>query len=327
MAALFLNDTLRKWVDRSPPLRSVRYGLEAGAASAFWQVASWMPPERASAFGRRLLGLAGPRLAKSKHVERNLRLAFPQLDDREIRELTREVWGTAGAVLAEIPHFKAICDRAYDDSFCRSINLDVDAYRAGRKFGIFMAAHLANWEITAASAAYLGYPMSVVHASSKNAYMEKVLSRRRGKLQCGLISRDEGARPLIRELSAGRSIGLVADAREDDGVALPFFGHEKMTTVAPARLALRFGCDFVPVRVERLGGIDFRITFYDPIKPDPRASSDRLRAVQMTAEVNQLFEQWIRERPEEWVCTKRAFPTESQGLENSAEPLGAKAQA
>ncbi len=327
MAALFLNDTLRKWVDRSPQLRSGRYWLEASAATAFWQVASWMPPERASAFGRRLLGLTGPRLAKSKHVERNLRLAFPDLDDREIRELTREVWGTAGAVLAEIPHFKAICDRAYDDSFCRSINLDVDAYRAGRKFGIFMAAHLANWEITAASAAYLGYPMSVVHASSKNAYLEKVLSRRRGKLQCGLISRDEGARPMIRELSAGRSIGVVADARDDDGVPLPFFGHEKMTTVAPARLALRFGCDFVPVRVERLGGIDFRITFCDSIKPDPRASSDRVRAVEMTAEVNQMFEQWIRERPEEWVCTKRAFPTGSQRLETGAEPEGARAQA
>ncbi len=327
MAALFLNDTLRQWVDRSPQLRNVRYRLEASAAATFWEVASWMPPKRASAFGRRVLGLAGPRLAKSKHVERNLRLAFPHLDDREVRELTREVWGTAGAVLAEIPHFKAICDRTYDDSFCRSINLDVEAYRAGRKFGIFMAAHLANWEITAASAAYLGYPMSVVHASSKNAYLERALSRRRGGLQCGLISRDEGARPLIRELSAGRSIGVVADARDDDGESLPFFGHEKMTTVAPARLALRFGCDFVPVRVERLGGIDFRITFCDPIKPDPRASSDRVRAVQMTTEVNQLFEQWIRERPQEWVCTKRAFPSESRRLEAGAEPEGARIQA
>lgn len=327
MAALFLNDTLRQWVDRSPQLRSVRYRLEAGAAAAFWQVASWMPPESASAFGRRVLGLAGPRLAKSKHVECNLRLAFPHLHDREIRELTREVWGTAGAVLAEIPHFKAICDRTYDDSFCRSINLDVDAYRAGRKFGIFVAAHLANWEITAASAAYLGYPMSVVHASSKNAYLERVLSRRRGGLQCGLISREEGAWPLIRELSAGRSIGVVADARDDDGVSLPFLGQEKLTSVAPARLALRFGCEFVPVRVERLGGIDFRITFCDPIQPDPRASSDRVRAVQMTAELNQLFEQWIRERPQEWVCTKRAFPIESQRLETGAEPEGARARA
>ena len=327
MAALFLNDRLRQWVDRSPQLRNVRYRLEASAAAAFWEVASWMPPERASAFGRRVAGLAGPRLAKSKHVKRNLRLAFPHLDDREICELTREVWGTAGAVLAEIPHFKAICDRNYDDSFCHTINLDVDAYRAGKRFGIFVAAHLANWEITAATAAYLGYPMSVVHAGSKNVYLERVLSRRRSGLQCGLISRDEGARPLIRELSAGRSIGIVADARDDDGVSLPFLGHEKLTTVAPARLALRFGCDFVPVRVERLGGLDFRITFCDPIKPDPRASSDRVRAVQMMAEINQLFEEWIRERPQEWVCTKRAFPSESRRPETGTESLGARAEA
>ena len=28
----------------------------------------------------------------------------------------------------------------------------------------------------------------------------------------------------------------------------------------------------------------------------------------MTRDLNRLFEQWIRERPEQWLCLKRAWP-------------------
>ena len=30
--------------------------------------------------------------------------------------------------------------------------------------------------------------------------------------------------------------------------------------------------------------------------------------MQMMGELNRLFEQWIRERPEQWLCIKRAWP-------------------
>jgi KDO2-lipid IV(A) lauroyltransferase len=308
MAALFLSDALRRRIDRSPPLRRGRYALEAGALATFWQIASWLPPHTASAFGRRLLGLVGPQLAKSKHVDRNLRLAFATLDERARRDLAREVWGTAGAVLAELPHLKTICAQTFDEPFETSANLDLDAYRSGRRHGVFVTAHLANWEIAAAAAPHLGVPLSVVHASSKNPYVETILRRRRADLGFQLVSREDGARPLLRELGAGRSVAMVIDARDDEGVPLSFFGLDKLTTIAPARLALRFGCDLVPIRVERLTGVQFRVTICDPIRPDPLAASDKARAIGMMREVNCLFEQWIREQPQQWVCIKRAFP-------------------
>ena len=90
--------------------------------------------------------------------------------------------------------------------------------------------------------------------------------RWREALGCGLVSLDQGARPLIRELSEGRSVGLVVDARDDDGAPIPFFGLDKWTTLAPARLALRFGCDLIPVRVERRGNARFRLTVYKPVR-------------------------------------------------------------
>ena len=38
----------------------------------------------------------------------------------------------------------------------------------------------------------------------------------------------------------------------------------------------------------------------------------------MTGEVHRLFEQWIRERPGEWFCSKRLWPKEAYG--GASEP-------
>ena len=167
---------------------------------------------------------------------------------------------------------------------------------------------MGNWELTGAAASLQGIPMTAIYAPSQNPFIDRMLRRRREALGCRLVSLDEGARPLMRELAEGRSVGLVVDTRDDDGVPVPFFGLDKLTTLAPARLALRFGCDLIPARIERLAPARFRLTVHEPIRPDPALASDKEQAIQMMSEVNRLFEQWIRERPEQWLCIKRTWP-------------------
>lgn len=308
MAALFLNDALRKRIDRVASLQRVRWRTEAALLSLFWGVCARLEPQAASAFGARLLRSVGPRLAKDPHVRRNLRLAFPDRTEAEIGELGREVWASAGAVLAEYPHFTAICHDDFAGHVEYVEHYDLDDYRAGRKHGLFVSAHVGNVELTGAAAVRQGIPITAIYAPSQNPFIDRMLRRRREALGCGLISLDEGARPLVRELAEGRSVGLIVDTRDDDGVPVPFFGRDKLTTLAPARLALRFGCELIPGRVERLGPARFRLTAYEPIRPDPELGSDKERAIQMMAELNRLFEGWIRERPEQWLCLKRTWP-------------------
>ena len=81
-----------------------------------------------------------------------------------------------------------------------------------------------------------------------------MVQRRRRALGCGFVPNDVGARPLLAELAAGRSLGLLADLRVDSGELVPFFGEPAPTTLVPARLALKFGYPLVPIRVERLAG-------------------------------------------------------------------------
>jgi KDO2-lipid IV(A) lauroyltransferase len=308
VAALFLNSAMRRRIDRVLVLQRARWLAEAGLLHLFWVICKALEPDAASALGARLLKTLGPRLEKSAHVRRNLMLAFPALDAPARASLLREVWGSAGAVLGEYPHFKAICHDDFDGHFEFVEKWNLDEYRAGRKHGVFVTAHVGNWELSAAAAGRQGIPITVIYAPSRNPFIDRMLRRQREALRCRLVSLEEGARPLMRELAEGRSVGLVVDARDDDGSPIPFFGLDKWTTLAPARLALRFSCELIPVRVERLGHARFRLTVHEPVRPDPALDSDKDRSIQMMRDVNRLFEAWIRAQPEQWICIKRAWP-------------------
>ena len=88
------------------------------------------------------------------------------------------------------------------------------------------------------------------------------------------------------------------------------------TNTVPARLALRFDCELVPTRAERLPGGRFRITLYPPVRPDDPNASAAAQARDMTTKLNALFEDWIRATPGEWLCLARRWPKD---VERAAE--------
>ena len=276
--------------------------------AVFWFVSRCLPVETAALAGQRLLRFIGPRLRRQRHVQRNLTLALRNRSAPEIEALTREVWGSFGAVMAEYAHLPEICRRGGDERVELVFKCDLETFRQPGKPAIFVGTHLANWELSAATAVSRGVPITVVYTPESNPLIARMLQKRRQALGCGFVSKSEGLRPLMRELSNGRSIGLLVDRRIDSGETLPFFGLGASMTVSPARLALMFGCPLVPKRVERTGRSRFRVTLYPPVEPDDESAGDYEKALQMTLKVHALFEDWIERRPQEWFCSKRIWP-------------------
>ena len=100
---------------------------------------------------------------------------------------------------------------------------------------------------------------------------------------------------------------MLADQKMNDGIPVPFFGRPAMTASALASLALRFDCDVLPARVERLGGAHFRLTVFPPL-PLPRSGNSHADAAALMAQVNATMEGWIRDRPEQWFWVHRRWP-------------------
>ncbi len=101
---------------------------------------------------------------------------------------------------------------------------------------------------------------------------------------------------------------LLADQKTNEGIGVPFFGRDAMTTPAPAMLALKLGATLLPASNERVGGARLTATIHPPIDFTPTGDSER-DVYLLTRAITESLEKIIRERPSQWLWLHRRWPT------------------
>jgi KDO2-lipid IV(A) lauroyltransferase len=309
LAEFIVGNALRNIARKHQWLQNFLWRLDFALVWCLINVFSLLPVDASSRFGRRLGSIVGPWMKRKTAVyEDNFRIAFPQKTEAEIKALASEAWSTAGRVLGEYSHMGTILN----DRGGERVEIEVQDPNASfldpNRPAVIVAAHLSNWEMNCVALALLGLPNTSLYSPPTNPWIDRMLLKSRESLQCELIPRDNSARRLMQSLKKGRKVGMVIDRRVDEGQEIPFFGHDKLTTTMPAKLALKFDCEMVPVRVERLQDANFKVTFYPAISPLNADDCESDQAVDMMSQVHSLFEQWIRQQPQDWFCSKRLWP-------------------
>ena len=310
MAQSFLLHRGKQQAASQPRLTAALAFVETALLRAVWWVCARLGPDRAGAICAMILGLIGPRLAKTAHLRRNLQVALPELGEAELRPLVRDAWRETGRVLGEFPRLGTICKDEAEERLEIVQHYDMGPVSRGERHAIFVSGHFANWELAAGCSQLVRFPLSVLYSPQGNSVADAMVQKHRRALGVGLVPRQQAARGMMRAIRGGQNFGVLLDQRYDDGVPVPFFGHETPSGIAAAQLAAKLGVDYVPVRIERLSGARFRITFHEAIPPDPSLPDTQSRAVDMTRRAYALFEEWIRERPDQWLCLKRRWPRE-----------------
>lgn len=309
MAQFIIGNTLGKIADRHQGLQKFLWRIDFVAVWLLVRVFGLLPVDAASSLGKHFGRLAGPRLKRKTAMYReNLSRAFPEKSPVEIEQLICEGWGSAGRVMAEYTHFKAIFASRNRERLHVEMSGGLAAHRQATPPAIYVGAHLNNWEMLITALNRLNIPSVALYTPPTNPLLAGLLYEYRRDMDCALVSRDRAAREIIRHLEQGRSVGLIVDRRLDAGPEVPFFDIPKPSSMLPARLALKLGLDLVPTRVERLRGAEFRVTFYSPVvATDPRADKNR-QAQDMMGQVHQHFQHWISEAPGAWFCPQRIWP-------------------
>lgn len=323
MARSYLSKRLDPLIRRFPALRAFAWTLEAAILGALWLISYCLTPAAASRFGSFIMGSIGPLIFKHGDLLANLRVMFPDRDEKEISKLARDVWGNLGAVMAEYPHLRHIAKSRVE------IRMTDEARRIveSREPTIYMAAHLANWELVPACVVNLGIPLSVVYSPQQNPIVERMIQRQRSSTGYEFIAKADAFQEIMQAMLRHRSVGLVPDQRADAGELLTFFGQGAETTVIPARIAHRVGCPVIPIRVERLRGCWFRITFEDPIDTHQELKGKEA-SIKVTREFLDLLEGWISARPAQWLAIRRRWPKVETAADASVRTeLGASAVA
>lgn len=283
------------------------YPLQALVSYAAFFLVRALPIDGASALGGWLGRVIGPRLSVTKVARRNLARAFPEKGTDEIERIIVAMWENVGRSVFEFPNLHNL--RMYEDGgHVEVVGAEhIDALKDDGKPGIFFTAHLANWEVPALTVDRRGLPIHLIYRAPSNR-LNDALFRFRQPGSGELIPKGSpGAKQALRLLKGGGHLGIVMDQKMNDGIAVPFFGRDAMTAPALAQFALKFDCPVVPVRAERLEGARFRITHFPPMEIT-RTGDRQADIAAIIARVNATIEEWVRQRPEQWLWLHNRWP-------------------
>ena len=86
------------------------------------------------------------------------------------------------------------------------------------------------------------------------------------------------------------------DQRVSEGISSPFFNKDALTTTIPAQLVKKFNLSIVPVYIERIKGLKYKIIINKPLNFSQDSSLQDI-----TDQLNKYLEKFILNKPEHWI--------------------------
>lgn len=287
----------------------IRHPAEALGAKLCLSIFSVLPVEKASTFGGWLVRKLGPLSDAQPTGHHNLAKAYPNNTKGQNGKIIRNVWDNFGRVMGEYPHLAKI--DIYNDPRFEIIGAEhIDKLRDDGKPAIIFGAHLASWEVAIMGMAQRGLKVTQMYRATNNPYVDKLVRKIQEGIGKEVLNKGSNdGRRILELLKNGEHLFMLVDQKMNRGVAIPFFGRIAMTAPACARMAMKFDCPLVPARVERLDGFRFRITYYPPI--EIIQTGDLTEDLKNTlTKVNNMIEEWVRARPEQWLWIHKRWPKE-----------------
>jgi KDO2-lipid IV(A) lauroyltransferase len=286
--------------------------LESGAVRALAGILGALPPATASNLAGSVVASIGPLLPVSRVADANLRAALPELDSAARKRVVRGVWEQLGRTAGEFPHIGRIPHNSPAGPGWEIEGEDIVAALAARGGpGIFFSGHIGNWEILPRAAAFHGVGGAALYRAAQNEGVDEFIRQMRENAVGAPIKYfrkgAKGARQILGHLSGGGFLAALVDQKMNDGIEARLFGLPAMTAPAAASLALHFRCPLIPAVARRIGPARLRLMVEKPLAlPN---SGDRNKDVHdLTQQVNDVLERWIRAEPQSWLWLHRRWP-------------------
>lgn len=295
-------DRLYHW---SRALRQVGYWLTAQVALAIMRVLRFLPADKAIAFADRTARRLGPLVGRHHVALDNLRKAYPEKSEDEIRAIALDMWGNMARLAAEYVFLDQLFD--FDLNAENSGRVEVDGIPLFKKIAeedrphILFTGHLGNFELLPIAGAAYGMKVTSLFRPPNNPYIADYINATRRSTMGDLIASRAGVSfTLARILDNKGTIGVLVDQKFTNGLPTTFFGRPCETSPLLPKLARQYECDVYPARCIRLPGNRFRLVI-EPKLDLPRLESGRVDVHATAQLLNDVVEHWVREDPGQWM--------------------------
>lgn len=269
----------------------------AVTAKAESKLQQW-PMEKSLAFGAgigRALHRLGTR--RRKRAEENIAMAFPELGERDIRDLARESFVHFGTVAAD---FLAGSKRTKEEVEALTTHVGLHHLEEALSLGkgaIIATGHFGHWERGAQWLSLHGYPLTAIARDANDEGVTKIVNDARRASGTEILSRGDSATGTLRRLRDNRVIAILADQNAEDAY-LPFFGRMAGVNLGIGVLASRTGAPVLPSCSYYLGNGLVHAEIGPPIEALPDVAG---RGSGIMLAFHRSFEASIIREPGQWL--------------------------
>ena len=251
-----------------------------------------------SAIGGKLFEIIGPLFRSKILIHTNIRKAFPEISLEKLNKITKLMWNNYGRVFAEYMFIKDFRTNTLNSKIEIQGQEILEEIKKKNKPVIFISGHLSNFELMAMHIEKSGIKLSAIYRPLNNIFLNKIMERIRRKYICKFQIKKgiAGVRKIINMLKDNYSTALMIDQRVSEGIEINFFNQKALTTTIPAQLIKKYNIEVVPVCIERIDKINFKITISKPLK-----LSNHNTVENITENLNLVLEKMILKNPEQWI--------------------------
>ena len=258
----------------------------------------FLGPNLSSKISGKIFEKIGPYFRSKEIIHLNIKRAIPKINSKDLEKITNLMWNSYGRVFAEFMFIKDF--RA--GKLAKNIKVEgqniLETVRSTKKPVIFVSGHFSNFELMAMHLEKSGIELSAIYRPLNNIFLNVFMERLRTKYICkNQIKKGIGGLKKLLALKKNNiSTALMIDQRVSEGILSNFFNEKALTTTIPAQLVKKFDIPVIPIYIERLNGINFKITINEPIKFPTNSSVESI-----TDYLNKVLEKMIMKKPESWI--------------------------
>ncbi len=255
-------------------------------------------PKISSNLGGKIFEKIGPLFRSKKIIHSNMKNAIPKIDNEYLNKLTNLMWNNYGRIFAEYIFIKDFRQGKLSSNIKIDGHEILDEIIKKKKQVVFISGHLGNFELMAMHLEKTGIKLSAIYRPLNNIFLNPIMEKIRKKYICkNQIKKGIGGmKKLIKLKKNNYSTALMIDQRVSEGIKSNFFNNQALTTTIPAQLVKKFNIAVVPVQIERVEDINFKISIHEAIYFDKDKTIQNI-----TDKLNQELEKMILTNPDQWI--------------------------
>lgn len=232
-------------------------------------------------------------------VQRNLAAILGPTDPK-LPWVARQVFRNFAKYLVDFFRLELVDDRFVRERVTLIGREHVEAALKRGRGAILLTAHVGNYELGAAIANVIGFPLTGIALKHQDPRIEAFFTRQRESKGFRVIPVGMALRRGFACLRRNELLGIVADRDFfDNGIHLEFLSRTMSVPKGPAMFSVRTGAPLIPTFLVREPGDRFQLIFESPIEPAP--TGDEARDIEtLTRAGLKVLETYIRRFPTQW---------------------------